>query len=115
MIDVNPTGTAVAFGMEAPDNESGYFFGSDVRAFGNLEAETINGIALAVGSYLYNSTSTDTITFTDTNCKGKTRIICGTQDAGNPPLRASLDNDTGEITVYLSGAVTVARINYICW
>ena len=115
MIDVNPTGTAVGFGMEAPDNDSGFFFSSDVNVLGNLEAETINGIALAVGSYLYNSTSTDTITFTDTNCKGKTRIICGTQDAGNPPLRAEINSATGQITVYLSGPVTNARINYICW
>lgn len=86
-----------------------------LKVYDNIEAESFNGVAPVFGSYVYSGVSTGTITFTDANCEGKTRIICGTQDSGNPPLRASLDDDTGEITVYLSGAVTVARINYICW
>ena len=86
-----------------------------LKVYDNIEAESFNGVAPVFGSYVYSGASTGTITFTDANCEGKTRIICGTQDSGNPPLRASLDDDTGEITVYLSGAVTVARINYICW
>lgn len=115
LIDVNPAGTAIGFGMEAPDNEAGYFFGRDVNINGNVKATSVNGVSAVFGSYVYDSTSTDTIVFMGAGCKGKTRIICGTQDAGNPPLRASLNSGTGEITVYLSGAVTVARINYICW
>ena len=89
--------------------------GFPLPVFTSCSARYLNGVAPVFGSYVYSGASTGTITFTDANCEGKTRIICGTQDSGNPPLRASLDDDTGEITVYLSGAVTVARINYICW
>ena len=67
------------------------------------------------GTYVYDGASTDTLTFTDSNMVGKTFIICGTQDAGNPVLRASLNSSTGGITAYLSGAVTRMRINYICY
>lgn len=67
------------------------------------------------GTYYFSGSSTDTLTFTDTNMIGKTFIICGTQDAGNPVLRASLNSSTGEITAHLSGAVTVMRFNYICY
>lgn len=67
------------------------------------------------GTYYFSGSSTDTLTFTDTNMIGKTFIICGTQDAGNPVLRASLNSSTGEITAKLSGAVTVMRLNYICY
>lgn len=67
------------------------------------------------GTYVYDGASTDTLTFTDTNMIGKTFIICGTQDSGNPVLRASLNSSTGGITAYLSGAVTLMRINYICY
>lgn len=67
------------------------------------------------GTYYFSGSSTDTLTFTDTNMIGKTFIICGTQDAGNPVLRASLNSSTGEITAHLSGAVTVMRLNYICY
>ena len=82
---------------------------------------TVSGLSTKVspmpsfvgGSYVYNSTSTTTISFTDANVSGKSYIICGAQDAGNPPLRASISGTT--ITVYLADAVTMARINYICW
>ena len=67
------------------------------------------------GTYYFSGSSTDTLTFTDSNMVGKTFIICGTQDAGNPVLRASLNSSTGEITAHLSGAVTVMRLNYICY
>lgn len=70
-------------------------------------------VGLVTGSYVYNSTATDTITFQDANVNGKSFIICGCQDAGNPILRASLSGNT--ITVYLSGPVTIMRINYICF
>lgn len=70
---------------------------------------------LKTGTYVYNGASTTTITFTDSNMIGKSLIICGTQDSGNPVLRASLNSSTGEITAYLSGAVTVMRLNYICY
>ena len=68
---------------------------------------------LVYGSYVYNGASTSTITFTDNNISGKSYIICGTQDAGNPPLRASINGS--QITVYLGSPVTVMRVNYICF
>ena len=70
---------------------------------------------IATGSYVYNDTSTTTISFTDANMIGKTHIICGTQDSGNPVLRASINSSTGAITCYLSDAVTLMRVNYICF
>lgn len=91
-----------------------------LKVYDDIEADSFNGIAAVFGTYLYNSTSTDTITFTDANCQGKNYIICGGQRgmsgfAGPAPTFAELDSGTGEITVHLSGNVTVARINYICW
>ena len=67
------------------------------------------------GTYVYNSTSATQFSFTDANMIGYSYIICGTQDAGNPVLRASLTSSTGEITIYLSSAVSVMRVNYICF
>lgn len=68
---------------------------------------------LVYGSYVYNGASTTTITFTDNNISGKSFIICGTQDAGNPVARASINGTS--ITVYLTDPVTVMRVNYICY
>lgn len=107
LLHIDSGGKGIGIGGAAPPR--------GLKVYDNVEADSFNGIAAVFGSYVYNGASTDTIVFTDSNCQDKTRIICGAQDAGNPPLRASIDDNTGEITVYLSGAVTVARINYICW
>lgn len=96
---------------------------ADIKNSAHTTARLIDGqrfkqgldFYIATGSYVYNSSSTDTITFTDANMIGKSFIICGTQDAGNPVLRATLNSSTGRITVYLSGAVSVMRVNYICY
>lgn len=77
-------------------------------------ALSLSDLGLVVGTYVYQAASTDVLTWNAPAAKGKTFIICGTQDAGNPVLRASISS-TGTITAYLSGAVTVTRINYICW
>lgn len=69
--------------------------------------------AFVAGSYVYNGASATSFSFQDAAVDGKTHIICGCQDAGNPPFRASISGDT--ITVYLSGAVTLMRVNYICY
>ena len=69
--------------------------------------------AFVAGSYVYNGASATSFSFQDAAVDGKTHIICGCQDAGNSPLRASISGDT--ITVYLSGAVTLMRVNYICY
>lgn len=80
-------------------------------------SSTVNNLSskFVTGSYVYNDPNnpTTTISFTDANISGKSYIICGAQDAGNPPLRASISGTT--ITVEVSGTVTVQRINYICW
>ena len=107
LLHIDSGGKGIGIGGAAPAR--------GLKVYDDIEADSFNGIAAVFGSYVYNGASTDTIVFTDSNCQDKTRIICGTQDAGNPPLRASIDDNTGEITVYLSGNVTVARINYICW
>lgn len=69
----------------------------------------------AAGTYVYDDedNSTTTFSFTDSKVNGKERIICGTQDAGNPVLRASISGST--ITVYLADPVTLMRVNYICF
>lgn len=68
------------------------------------------------GSYVQQGDlATDTITLRNVNLIGKTHIIFGTQDAGNPVLRAVLNSETGQVTVYLSGPVTVTRLNYIAF
>lgn len=68
---------------------------------------------IVTGSYVYNGEATTTITFTDSAINGKTHIICGCQDAGNPPLRATISGTT--ITVYVATSVKVMRVNYICY
>lgn len=74
---------------------------------------TASDVGIVTGSYVYNGEATTTITITDANVNGKTHVICGAQDAGNPPQRASISGST--ITVYLASAVTVMRVNYICY
>lgn len=69
--------------------------------------------AIITGSYVYSGASVTSFSFSDANVDGKTRIICGAQDAGNPPLRASISGDT--ITVYVSDPVSLMRVNYICF
>lgn len=96
---------------------------TDIKNSGHTIARLISGQRFKqgldgyfkTGTYYFSGSSTDTLTFTDSNMVGKTFIICGTQDAGNPVLRASLNSSTGEITAHLSGAVTVMRLNYICY
>lgn len=78
-----------------------------------LHWATLPNLGLITGSYVYNGEATATITFTDSAINGKTHIICGCQDAGNPPLRATISGTT--ITVYVATSVTVMRINYICY
>ena len=68
---------------------------------------------IITGSYVYRGSSATTFTFTDSNISGKSFIICGTQDAGNPVARASINGT--EVTVYLDNPVTVMRVNYICF
>lgn len=65
------------------------------------------------GSYVYQGASTTSFSFTNSAISGKSLIICGTQDAGNPVARASISGTT--ITVYLNDPVTVMRVNYICY
>ena len=80
----------------------------DVKA---LLAKLTNFII--AGTYVYNGARVTQFSFTDPSVSGKERIICGTQDAGNPVLRAEISGST--ITVYLSGEVTLMRVNYICF
>lgn len=65
------------------------------------------------GSHVYQGESATSFSFTDSAIDGKSFIICGTQDAGNPVARASISGTT--ITVYLNDPVTVMRVNYICY
>lgn len=80
-----------------------------------IEEAEQNGCGLVPGTYRYDGSSTTEITFTDANLIGKSFIITGTQDAGNPPLRAQIDSTTGTVTVFLSDPITVMRVNYIAW
>ena len=73
----------------------------------------MSSTALITGTYVYNGTATTSFSFTDANISGKSFIICGTQDSGNPPLRASISGTT--ITVYVGTAVSLMRVNYICF
>ena len=91
--------------LAAPSNADG------VPGFRTL---TMADLPLVWGSYVYSGASTDYFEVVDANIAGKTHIICGTQDAGNPVLRASISNST-TIKIYLSGAVTLMRVNYICF
>lgn len=78
-----------------------------------LHWATLPNLGLITGSYVYNGSSTTSFSFTDSAIDGKSFIICGTQDAGNPVARASISGTT--ITVYLNDPVTVMRVNYICY
>ena len=102
LIHVHPNGKGIGIFGAAPS--------SGVKIYGKL-----NGGELAFASYVYDGASTSTITFQSNELIGKSFIICGTQDSGNPVNRASLDPTTGTVTAYLSGAVTVMRLNVIAW
>lgn len=68
-----------------------------------------------VGTYVYNGASTQTFTFTPSGTPAPTnfnRIIATAQDAGNI-ANASLDTNTGVITIRTVSAVTVCRVNYL--
>ena len=112
-LDLYSGGEGVAIGQAAV--RTGFDVNMETRFLQDVYMGSFKISDLIAGTYVYNSSSTSTITFTDTNCVGRSRIICGAQDAGNPPLRATLNSTTGQITVYLSSAVTVMRVNYICW
>ena len=102
LIHVHPNGKGIGIFGAAPS--------SGVKIYGKL-----NGGELAFASYVYDGASTSTITFQSNELIGKSFIICGTQDSGNPVNRASLDPTTGTVTAYLSGAVTLMRLNVIAW
>lgn len=80
-----------------------------------LAEKKVSGISNSIitGSYVYDGSSTDKFSFEDENVRGKSFIICGTQDAGNPILRAYISENT--ISVDLSGEITNMRVNYICF
>ena len=91
---------------------------SDVLSSGLLIVKELLAKTLSffiAGTYVYDDedNSTTSFSFTDPKVNGKERIICGTQDAGNPVLRASISGST--ITVYLADPVTLMRVNYICF
>lgn len=80
-----------------------------------LAEKKVSGISnsIVTGSHIYDGPSTSKFSFVDENIRGKSFIICGTQDAGNPVLRAYISENT--ITVDVSDEVTNMRVNYICF
>ena len=102
LVHVHPNGKGIGLFGAAPTE--------GLKVYGK-----INGGALAFATYVYSGSSTSTITFQSDELIGKSYLICGTQDSGNPVNRATLDGTTGTVTAYLSGAVTVMRLNVIAW
>jgi len=102
LVHVHPNGKGIGIFGAAPSE--------GLKVYGK-----INGGSLAFASYVYNGASTSEITFQSNELIGKSFLICGAQDAGNPVNRASLDGTTGTVTAYLSSAVTVMRLNVIAW
>ena len=102
LVHVHPNGKGIGIFGAAPSE--------GLKVYGK-----INGGDLAFASYVYNGASTSTISFQSNELIGKSFLICGAQDAGNPVNRASLDGTTGTVTAYLSAAVTVMRLNVIAW
>lgn len=80
-----------------------------------LAEKKVSGISNSIitGSYVYDGSATDKFSFEDENVRGKSFIICGTQDAGNPVLRAYISGNT--ITIDVSSEITNMRVNYICF
>lgn len=68
---------------------------------------------IVTGSYVYSGSSATQFAFSDPNVNGKSFIICGTQDSGNPVLRATINGSV--VGVYLADPVTIMRVNYICF
>lgn len=112
-LDLYAGGEGVAIGQAAV--RTGFDVNMETRFLQDVYIGSFKISDLIAGTYVHNGASTTSITFTDTKCIGRSRIICGAQDAGNPPLRAALNSTTGQITVTLGSAVTVMRVNYICW
>ena len=102
LVHVHPNGKGIGLFGAAPTE--------GLKVYGK-----INGGALAFATYVYSGSSTSTITFQSDELIGKSYLICGTQDSGNPVNRATLDGTTGTVTAYLSGAVTIMRLNVIAW
>lgn len=105
--------------LDASKINSGTFGADRVPAISTLQTQINNEKhRIETGSYVYNGTSTSTITFMDDNLVGKHYIIAGAQDAGNPPLRCEIETDNlsyAQVKVYLATPVTVMRVNYIAW
>lgn len=103
------SGVLVQYDDGSPDGGSLFF--ADGIGLNTVKTALENRIV--AGSYVYRGSSVTTFTFTDSAISGKSYIICGTQDAGNPVARASINGT--EVTVYLDNPVTVMRVNYICF
>lgn len=112
LLHINSNGKGIGIGGAAPDR--------GLKVYDNIEADSFNGVAPVFGSYPYSGTGTSSISFTDTDCIGKSHIICTGQPANaqswEPIVNfADINSNTGEITVDLNESIAAGIINYICW
>lgn len=74
---------------------------------------------LIAGSFVYSGASATEITHQDNRLLNKSFVIVSAQDAGNPPLRASIIEDSSVtqawVKIFLASAITTGRYNYIAW
>lgn len=113
IIHIGANGKGVGIGGAAP-NEG-------VRVYGNLETETINGIAAVFGT-VTGGAGASSLTFTNAALIGKSFLVCTAMDVNCIVASASFTNKNGLVSIdgtvrlNFSAALTVnTRINYIAW
>lgn len=115
LLHINSNGKGIGIGGAAPSR--------GLKVYDNVEADSVNGIAAVFGS-VTGGAGASSVEFTNTDCIGKSYILCTAMDVDCGIVCAKFVNkqsgtiksSDGKIQVYFDRTLTVdTRINYICW
>lgn len=93
--------------------KSGGNFTGNVSILGDTVIPIKGTGKMVVGTYVYNGSSTNPVSFSNTSVNGCNYIIVSCQDAGAPITSASINGTN--ITVYFTTSLSLCRLNYIAF
>lgn len=93
--------------------KSGGNFTGNVSIVGDAVIPIKGTSKMVVGTYVYNGSSTNVVSFSNTSVDGCNYIIVSCQDAGYPITSASINGTN--ITVYFTTSLSLCRMNYIAF